>query len=153
MKQRLGFHDVPSFVEYLKRQRKQRSAQNEKTAIAGRRRQNPSKKQRADILKITGGKCHICGGKISKNESWQADHVLAHAQGGDNSSTNFLPAHSICNHYRWYYGHKEFQLILKLGVWLRTKMEKPKPDTYELIEEFVKKELKRESRSKKSRKN
>ena len=32
---------------------------------------------RDEILRKTGGRCHICGGKIKGN--WQADHVLAHS--------------------------------------------------------------------------
>jgi hypothetical protein len=37
---------------------------------------------------------------------------------------NYLPAHKTCNNYRWHYSPEEFQIILKLGVWLRTQIEK-----------------------------
>jgi hypothetical protein len=70
----------------------------------------------------TDGRCHICGGEI--DGEWQADHVLSHALGGANGLGNFLPAHQICNQYRWSYGSEEFQWILKLGVWLRTQIQR-----------------------------
>ncbi len=54
---------------------------------------------------------------------WEADHVFSHALGGQHSLDNYLPAHPICNNYRWFYGTEEFQWILKLGVWLRTQIE------------------------------
>jgi 5-methylcytosine-specific restriction endonuclease McrA len=73
------------------------------------------------ILQKTGGRCHICGDLIEGR--WQADHVLAHSGGGDHDRDNFLPAHSLCNNYRWDYLAREFQYILKLGVWLRTQIE------------------------------
>jgi 5-methylcytosine-specific restriction endonuclease McrA len=55
---------------------------------------------------------------------WEADHVFSHSLGGQNAADNYLPAHTICNNYRWFYGTEEFQWILKLGVWLRTQIEK-----------------------------
>jgi len=64
----------------------------------------------------------VCGGPI--DGYWEADHVLAHSGGGDNSVDNYLPAHRTCNNYRWDYLPEEFQEILRLGVWLRTQIEK-----------------------------
>jgi hypothetical protein len=58
------------------------------------------------------------------SEPWQADHVLADSTGGRHSADNYLPAHSLCNNYRWHYDAEEFQWILKLGVWLRTQIER-----------------------------
>jgi 5-methylcytosine-specific restriction endonuclease McrA len=55
---------------------------------------------------------------------WQADHVIAHSAGGVHCVDNYLPAHAICNNYRWDYLPAEFQLILKLGVWARTEVER-----------------------------
>jgi hypothetical protein len=40
---------------------------------------------------------------------------------------NYLPAHSSCNGYRWFYGPEEFLWILKLGVWIRTLIERETP--------------------------
>lgn len=78
---------------------------------------------RREILSKTGGRCHICGGQINAG-SWEADHILAHSTGGKHSVENYLPAHSVCNNYRWHYDAEEFQWILKLGVWMRTQIEK-----------------------------
>lgn len=79
--------------------------------------------QRRQILGKTGGRCHICGGTI-ESEKWQADHVMAHSAGGVHKEDNYLPAHSLCNNYRWDYLPGEFQYILKLGVWARTQIER-----------------------------
>jgi hypothetical protein len=54
----------------------------------------------------------------------QADHLLAHSAGGTHDVDNYLPAHSICNNYRWDYLPEEFQYILKLGVWAKTQIER-----------------------------
>lgn len=47
--------------------------------------------------------------------------------GNTHSPDNYLPAHSVCNNYRWHYGTEEFQWILKLGVWFRTQVENQTP--------------------------
>ena len=86
------------------------------------RRRSLSALQRAQIFQKTAGRCHICGGTIKG--AWQADHVLAHSGGGTHVSDNYLPAHPLCNNYRWDYSSMEFQQILKLGVWLRTNIER-----------------------------
>jgi len=99
-------------------------------------------------LSKTAGRCHICGGKIHEDETWQADHVLAHAHGGEHSVENFLAAHAICNNYRWHYGAEEFQWILKLGVWTRTLIEKRDRLAMALAERFVKYERYRITRHK-----
>ena len=78
---------------------------------------------------------------------WQADHVLAHATGGEHSVDNYLPAHSTCNHYRWYYDAEEFQWILKLGVWMRTQIENETITGREAGEKFCKHEHARAGRS------
>jgi hypothetical protein len=80
-----------------------------------------TRSERAAVLAKTGKRCHICGGEI--NGSWQADHVLAHSGGGQHRADNYLPAHKLCNNYRWDYLEEEFQNILKLGVWARTQIE------------------------------
>ena len=87
-------------------------------------RRGLSSEQRQQILAKTARRCHICGGRIKRNDTWQADHVLAHSVGGGHSIDNYLPAHSLCNHYRWDYSSEEFQEILKLGVWIRTQIER-----------------------------
>lgn len=87
----------------------------------GSRRAALSATQRAKVLQTTGGRCHICGGGI--RGPWQADHVFPHSVGGAHSADNYLPAHALCNNYRWDYSAAEYQLILKLGVWIRKHIE------------------------------
>lgn len=50
--------------------------------------------------------------------------MLAHSGVVAHRLDNYLPAHTLCNNYRWNYGCEEFQLILKLGVWPRAQIEK-----------------------------
>jgi 5-methylcytosine-specific restriction endonuclease McrA len=98
-------------------------------------------------LNKTGKRCHICGGKIKKNEKWQADHVFPHIHGGKHSHENYLPSHSLCNRGRWHYSAEEFQWIIKLGAWTRTLIENNQLDVT-LIEKFIKKEQRKISRQK-----
>lgn len=86
-------------------------------------RQILSADERNAILRKTDSRCHICGGFID-GKPWHADHVLSHSSGGAHHIDNYLPAHSLCNNYRWDYTPEEFQYILKLGVWLRTQIER-----------------------------
>jgi 5-methylcytosine-specific restriction endonuclease McrA len=79
--------------------------------------------ERRQVIAKTAGRCHICGGKV-EDEAWQADHVIAHSAGGTHEVDNYLPAHSVCNNYRWDYLPEEFQFILKLGVWARTQIQR-----------------------------
>jgi hypothetical protein len=110
--------------------------------IAGRRSLAPS--ERKAILEKTNNKCHICGGEISG--PWDADHVFSHSLGGIHGVSNYLPAHLICNNYRWFYGTEEFQWILKLGVWLRTRIEKKERIGLEAANLFVRHEQRRHKR-------
>ena len=116
------FLDVASFALALQKLHTQRRNH----VIAGRenraQRAALTRADRGKILSKTGGRCHICGGTIDAND-WQADHILAHSAGGKHSVDNYLPAHFICNNYRWHYSAEEFQWIIKLGVWLRTQIE------------------------------
>jgi 5-methylcytosine-specific restriction endonuclease McrA len=143
MKTTLALQNVQRFATRLKNLR----AKRRRTKGANRRpRPALDGAARGEILKKTGGRCHICGGKIGRNEPWDADHVLAHANGGDNSSQNFLPAHKLCNNLRWFYGAEEFQWILKLGVWTRTRIELQDERLMPMLEEFLKYERRRISR-------
>lgn len=109
---------VGAFVKLLRKLRTQRRGQ----IISARKRAMLTRAERKEVLGKTGRRCHVCGGTIKTND-WQADHVLAHAAGGKHEVDNYLAAHAICNNYRWNYGAEEFQLILKLGVWMRTQIE------------------------------
>ena len=85
--------------------------------------------------------------------AWQADHVLAHSAGGTHSADNYLPAHALCNNYRWDYSAEEFQLILKLGVWTRTQIERLRTDFgRKAAAAFLAHESKRQARRKEKEK-
>ena len=146
MKTTLALRSINRFSNRLKLLHKQR--RQGKIAASAQKRKNLTKQQRNLILSKTGGRCHICGGKIKRNEIWQADHVLSHSHGGKHSVENYLAAHAICNNYRWHYGSEEFQWILKLGVWLRTRIENRDTLAMELAEKFIKYERNRISRQK-----
>src|SRR5688572_20269673 len=146
MKTTLALQSTNRFANRLKLLREQR--RQGKIAGSTNTRQALTKEQRNLILSKTGGRCHICGGKIKKGENWQADHVLAHAHGGKHSIENYLAAHSICNNYRWHYGSEEFQWIMKLGVWIRTLIEKRDNLAMTLAERFIKYEQHRITRQK-----
>ena len=150
MKTDLALQSPTRFSNRLKKLREQRRNGKIATPIS---RQSLSKEERILILSKTGGRCHICGGKIKRGERWQADHVFAHAHGGAHSVENYLAAHSICNNYRWHYGSEEFQWIMKLGVWLRTLIERQDNAAMILAERFIKYERHRISRQKKNSEN
>ena len=114
--------DSAQFSVYLKKLRARREKLKASSKLPARRRKPLSSDERETVLQKTGGKCHVCGGLI--DGYWEADHVLAHSSGGDHSVENYLPAHRTCNNYRWDYLPEEFQEILRLGVWLRTQIEK-----------------------------
>jgi 5-methylcytosine-specific restriction endonuclease McrA len=111
-----------SFATHLRQLRLNRRERKEATRLSRTARQRLSASERAHVLAKTGGRCHICGGSISG--AWHADHVFPHSGGGRHAADNYLPAHALCNNYRWDYAADEFQQILKLGVWLRTQIER-----------------------------
>jgi len=78
--------------------------------------------------------------------SWEADHVFAHSAGGTHAAENYLPAHSLCNNYRWDYSAEEFQWVLKIGVWARLQMEQDNPLGENLLQRFCAYEQRREGR-------
>jgi 5-methylcytosine-specific restriction endonuclease McrA len=144
-------HDAPDgpaqFRERLLVLRRDRERRKDES---GRRpRRGLSSRDRQIVLATTGKKCHICGGAIES--SWQADHVLAHSGGGHSGLDNYLPSHSLCNHYRWDYLPEEFQMILKLGVWARTQIEKGTPLGGRIVTGFVAHDKRRASRRKGAR--
>jgi len=143
------FEDVEQFTKHIQRLRKKRLKSIVKTRFKRRLRKSPSHSSRQSILAKTGSRCHICGGLIASDDKWQADHVFAYAHGGKDSIDNYLPAHKICNNYRWNYDAEEFQWILKLGVWFRTQIEMENNKALELAENFMKHEFQRDTRRKK----
>lgn len=112
------------------------------------RRKSLTNANRSIVLSKTNGRCHICGGDVGKTD-WQADHVLAHNSGGLHSVDNYLPAHNLCNNYRWDYDAEEFQWLLKIGVWARKRMEEDSVLGRDILESFYKYEVRRNSRRQK----
>jgi 5-methylcytosine-specific restriction endonuclease McrA len=86
------------------------------------RRLKLTPEQRADVLRKTDARCHLCGGEI-KGKQFAADHVLPHAAGGKHKLPNYLASHRLCNGCRWFYSPEEVQWILRMGVWVRKQIE------------------------------
>ena len=116
----LDFKDGDELREHLMALRVMR--RQRKASIHRPRRNRLTPAQREEILAKTDGRCHICGGEIEG--SWQADHVIAQSAGGSSQTNSYLAAHPVCNNYRWDYVPQEFEIILKLGVWARTQVER-----------------------------
>jgi len=130
----------------FRQERRGRKKELQKLGKSGRARL--SRSDRDQILRKTGRRCHICGGKI--RGAWQADHVLAHSVGGKNDVDNYLPAHKLCNNYRWDYSADEFQYILKIGVWARTQIERQSGIGVEVARGFLVHERARVARRQKT---
>jgi 5-methylcytosine-specific restriction endonuclease McrA len=109
------FEDAKLFADKLRELHAERRGRVLALRAARVRRRALTRADRDELLRKTDKRCHICGGIIDGND-WEADHVLAHGSGGAHAIDNYLPAHSLCNNYRWHYDAEEFQWILKLGV-------------------------------------
>ena len=131
------------YLQDLNNKRRRNKSANKKRKS---KRRGLSKIERQQVLKKTDGKCHICGGDIETY--WEADHVLAHSGGGSNDVNNYLPAHRLCNNYRWDYLPEEFHEILRLGVWLRTQIQSKTTVGMQAAGKFIKYENQRISRRK-----
>lgn len=104
-----------------------------------------TKEQRQCIFDKTDGLCHVCGIEL-EIDNFQADHVKPFSTGGIDIVDNYLPACSQCNNYRWDYSPEEMQWILKLGVWLKTEIQKKSIEGLKVLPKIVKDEIKREKR-------
>jgi len=130
----------------LRRQRRERHRDVRKTPLPPR---TPlSRAERDQILLKSDRLCHICGGEIMVGERWQADHVRPHNAGGGHKIDNYLPAHKLCNTYRWDHSPEELQWILKIGVWARKQMEQHSKLGRELRTRFYQYEFRRHQRRK-----
>ena len=129
-------------ITNLKRKRREEK-------VKGVKRKALTKKQRTLILAKTDSHCHICGIKVEEN-NFQADHVRSHSMGGGHEENNYLPSCSTCNNYRWHYTPEEILVILKLGVWTKTRIVNDPLLGKEIADEFIKYEMKlRKGRNKK----
>ncbi len=141
-----GTKEPNALVILVKQLRSGRENRKALTKARATRRRSPSSSQRKLILARTNSRCHICGGDIDGR--WNADHVLAHSGGGEANAENFLPAHETCNNYRWDYLADEFRLILKLGVWTRTQVERETAIGRVIAERYLKDDVRRRRRRK-----
>src|SRR5688572_17697269 len=99
---------IEEYSNILKEQRaKRREAKKRQKDKGLLPRRTLSAKEREQVLAKTASRCHICGGLID-GPPWQADHVLALSTGGGHAAGNYLPAHTLCNNYRWDYSSAEF---------------------------------------------
>jgi hypothetical protein len=129
----------------LRALRRRRHNQHIKSHETGNTRKALGRSARAVVFKKTAGRCHICGGRV-KGTKWDADHVYAHSAGGKHSIDNYLPAHRLCNTYRWDLSAEEFQWVLKIGVWTRKQMEQDSAFGDELRSKFHAHERQRQKR-------
>ncbi|MCF8215333.1 MAG: hypothetical protein K9I59_00480 [Chlorobium sp.] len=65
------------------------------------------------------------------------------------AADNYQSAHVTCNNYRRDYLPEEFELILKLGVWARSEVEKGSDVGLAIAKKFSQKEARRQARRKK----
>jgi len=49
------------------------------------------------IFQRDNGTCHICKLTIKPGETWEADHITALINGGENRESNLAPAHKHCH--------------------------------------------------------
>lgn len=112
------------------------------TKQPARKRKALTPAQRKLVYVKTGGHCHVCGVRVPYSQ-FQADHVQAHTHGGEHQEENYLPACPPCNRLRWHYTPEEIQLILKLGRWLKTKLQQPDDLALEMANAFVRAEKKK----------
>jgi 5-methylcytosine-specific restriction endonuclease McrA len=61
------------------------------------KRKRLSTTQRIILFQKHGGICHICGGKIGIGESWELEHIIPFAMGGEDNESNWAPAHIKCH--------------------------------------------------------
>ena len=137
-----------AFAKRLRDLRTKRRRRTEEFREYGRSRSALSTNQRKEILAKTGNRCHVCGIKIKRSESWHADHILPHSGGGEGTIDNYLPSCALCNKYRWHMLPEEVQAVLKLGVFVKNEIEKNTPLCQTVAEQYVKKELRRQKRLK-----
>ena len=108
--------------------------------VEGVKRSRLTIKQREFVLAKTNSHCHICGILVTI-DTFQADHVRSHCMGGEHREDNYLPSCSTCNNYRWHYSSEEIQIILKLGVWAKTKIMNDPDLGLTIANEFVRYEM------------
>ena len=136
-----------AFAKHLRSMRAKRRDRTAEFREQGRSRSALTSNQRKEILAKTGNRCHVCGIKIKRTESWHADHIQPHSGGGECAVDNFLPSCALCNRNRWHMLPEEIQVVLSLGVFVKNEIEKDTALGQRLAEQYVKKEQRRQKRS------
>lgn len=108
--------------------------------VINTKRVSLTKQKRQLVLAKTDSRCHICGIELDI-ANFQADHVKSHSAGGAHTENNYLPSCFTCNNYRWHYSSEEIQIILKLGVWAKTKVVNDLSFGLDIANAFVKYEM------------
>ena len=85
-----SFQSASDFVERLRSLRQLRRGHKLELHNQVFNRQSLSGREREDILAKTDSRCHICGGPIEGN-TWEADHVVSHSPGGQQSIDTIFP--------------------------------------------------------------
>jgi RNA polymerase-binding transcription factor DksA len=144
----LAAEDAAGLGRALRDLREKKRRVKAELKLRPRKRSTLKAEERSRVLEKTAGCCHICGGKIEESK-WEADHVIAHSVGGEHREDNYLPAHSLCNNYRWDYLPEEFQLVMKIGVWCRKQIEDQTALGKDIASGFLKYERRRIGRHRK----
>jgi 5-methylcytosine-specific restriction endonuclease McrA len=95
------------------------------------RRPTHSQVQRAEIHRKTGGRCHVCGGRLGTG--WHADHIVPHTRGGSAALDNYLPTCGECNGLRGGQSPELLRLIMRLGVYAKHEIRLQTPLGEEML--------------------
>lgn len=60
-------------------------------------RKTISTKARLSLFQKRGGVCYLCGGKVQVGESWELEHRIPIAMGGEDEEANWEVAHIKCH--------------------------------------------------------
>ena len=65
---------------------------------------------RTEIFDRDNGICHICGKKV-KPSSWQLDHIIPLARGGQHTRINVAVSHPLCNNKKYCTGSAQLRMF------------------------------------------
>ena len=126
-----------SFSLYFKKLKNDRNKKKKKQP----RRYRLFMSDKISILEKAGYKCHVCGGPVTLS-NFHANHVAPHSSSANSRIDNFLPSCNVCNRARWFFDPEEIQWILKLGIFVKTEIEKKSVLGKEIAEKYIKAKFK-----------
>lgn len=127
-------------INNLRAHRRETKVSTKRTAL--------SKKQRMAVLAKTDSHCHMCGIEL-ESKGFHANHVKPHSAGGQHAEHNYLASCATCNKLRANFSSEEIQLVLKLGVWAKSKIIDGSPLAKEISDAFVKHDMRLRKKRKK----